>query len=231
MEFLAVLVIVSILLAVLLPSVARSRESGQRLACLNNVRQLALGSILFSEEDLDGSYVGSKYGDNDLNWLYFKQVPRLSSFICPSTHNWIRPESRGKNLHQEEYLVDLADSALYNDAPGVSYRVLPYFGRKDLGTATAKTQLSVPTYAHENSAFGMKGWIPGPSQVWLFADADKTRPGVAGALPNWPDKSDNHGEVGGNVSFCDGHAEFIRQREYFYRYELSQDEGLARPKP
>jgi len=231
MEFLAVLVIVSILLAVLLPTISRSRESGQRLACLNNVRQLALGSILYSEEDIEGSYVGSKYGENDLNWLYFKQVPKLSAFLCPSTRNSIRPDSRGKNLHQEEYLVDLADTALYTDTPGVSYRVLPYFGRKAQGVATAKTQLSVPTYTHANSTFGMKGWMPGPSQVWLYVDADKNRPGVKGSLPNWPDNGDNHGVVGGNVAFCDGHAEFIRQREYFYRFELSQDEGLARPNP
>ena len=224
MELLTVILIVGALLAVLLPALSRTRERGQRLACLINVQQLALGSILYADEDPDGNFIGAQIKDTDLNWLYRKQVPELRTYACPSTRNRVRPEAV---VSSSRVLVDLIDTATYTESVGISYRVIPSFGRP--GAAVAKTQASVLNYAHQRSAFGMKGWIPGPSQVWLYADSDKRRPGVAGSIANWPDASDNHAATGGNVGFSDGHAEFVPQRDYFYRYELSQDEGYMKP--
>jgi prepilin-type processing-associated H-X9-DG protein len=40
----------------------------------------------------------------------------------------------------------------------------------------------------------------------MFLDGDD---GYLGTRNNIPDPIDNHGADGGNVSFCDGHAEFV----------------------
>jgi prepilin-type processing-associated H-X9-DG protein len=51
--------------------------------------------------------------------------------------------------------------------------------------------------------------IPGPSRAWLFLDGDD---GFLGSRNNIPDPIDNHGADGGNISFCDGHVEFVSGR-------------------
>jgi prepilin-type processing-associated H-X9-DG protein len=43
----------------------------------------------------------------------------------------------------------------------------------------------------------------------MFLDGDS---GYAGTRNNIPDPIDNHGSAGGNVSFCDGHVQFISAR-------------------
>jgi len=53
-------------------------------------------------------------------------------------------------------------------------------------------------------------WHPSePGRACLFLDGDS---GYAGTRNNIPDPVDNHGVDGGNVSFCDGHAEFVSAR-------------------
>jgi prepilin-type processing-associated H-X9-DG protein len=42
---------------------------------------------------------------------------------------------------------------------------------------------------------------------------------------NWPNPYNGHGAEGGNVSFADGHAEWIGKAKWNYRYEFSEDEG------
>ena len=55
-----------------------------------------------------------------------------------------------------------------------------------------------------------------PSEVLLTLDSDQDhlltqQRNYPGALNNWPEKHNNHGEDGVNIGFCDGHVEFIRR--------------------
>ena len=50
-ELLVVIAIIAILAGMLLPSLARAKEAGRRIACLNNMRQIGLSLIMYTDEN------------------------------------------------------------------------------------------------------------------------------------------------------------------------------------
>jgi prepilin-type N-terminal cleavage/methylation domain-containing protein/prepilin-type processing-associated H-X9-DG protein len=178
-ELLVVIAILGLLGALLAPALQSARGQTRRIYCLNNVRQLAMGSISYADEDPKGAFTPQADAeDRSLNWIYPALIPSLPTFLCPATRNRIQPDQRGVYSRTgEEGLTDLFTLAC--------------------GKSKAR----------------------GPSQIWLFQDFN-----MSGFI-HYPDADDNHGSDGGTIAFCDGHAEWIRQKDYVYRYELSRDDN------
>jgi prepilin-type N-terminal cleavage/methylation domain-containing protein/prepilin-type processing-associated H-X9-DG protein len=226
-ELLVVIAIIAILASMLLPALAKSKEQARRIQCINNEKQMTLGSIMYSDDFTAGWFsLTSTDGDDDQGWLYPTYVNNVNSFICPDTQNFIRTTqtvNTVKYINNVKYdyteLSDLSHHALNKQLnPGSSYELFGWWGYSPGSTtfpSTIKSKANVIswTYHWYSSYSFLKGSYlgtgAGASRACLYLDEDD---GYLGSRNNIPDPIDNHGAAGGTVSFCDGHVEFVSAR-------------------
>jgi prepilin-type N-terminal cleavage/methylation domain-containing protein/prepilin-type processing-associated H-X9-DG protein len=98
-ELLVVIAIIAILAAILFPVFARAREKARQASCLSNVKQLALGVMMY-KSDYDSRYP-SVYDDGLGGWQVgrriiwadkiYPYVKNRELFLCPSNDGSIAP--------------------------------------------------------------------------------------------------------------------------------------------
>jgi len=94
-ELLVVIAIIGILAALLIPALVGAKDRARRIGCLNNEKQMGMGSQMFAEDDSLHAFSGTfNYGDDDMNWLYPNYVSSLKSYSCPATKNEVRSDTK-----------------------------------------------------------------------------------------------------------------------------------------
>jgi prepilin-type N-terminal cleavage/methylation domain-containing protein/prepilin-type processing-associated H-X9-DG protein len=193
LELLSVLALIGILAAVLLPALARSRETARRASCMNNLAQLGTAFWLYAEEHSGVFPWSGGNGDAEcLRVLHGSYVPEVQSFRCPSDPDWEPPKdwSAGEAM---EVGLGLDEAFSYRS----SYDYLGVYTLEPLTAPPPPRPLPKVPLMWD---IGTTPDLPESAQSLMNITAAVTR--------------SNHVPGGSNVLWMDGSVSFVRVRDF-----------------
>jgi prepilin-type N-terminal cleavage/methylation domain-containing protein/prepilin-type processing-associated H-X9-DG protein len=95
-ELLVVISIIALLLSILMPALNKVRESGRRVVCASNIKQIGFGLMLYAQ---DNKGYGVNWAAGDRHWLY-----RLSGYLgSNASYSYSKTDKEWNNSQSRKY--------------------------------------------------------------------------------------------------------------------------------
>lgn len=212
-ELLVVIGITALLISILLPVLSRVRSAAQSTACQSLLRQYAMASIMYCNDNKDvavDSYRFLDYQAGLPRYMGSKQMPEKIA-RCPgdqSTQDMGRLGLLGANA-DPKYKLRRAD--------GSEYTVLASIGGNEnaLSASARPTSTGTAAFWVKPNKLRVPGWNPTRTMIWADWQNNPADPApkIAVVKPGGPNSIGtlcfrHHGAA--NVAFLDGHVGAMR---------------------
>ena len=209
-ELLVVIAIIALLMALLMPALERAREQAQRIICLNNLKQLTLGWILYAEDN-DGQIVNGEAGYDRTNSTG-QIIEKAWVEQCWGNYmggGRLPEEIQKERIKQGALWPYVKNVYVYRCPSGLAGEMLTYAamdGVNGQGKGRSGTKLGVHCVEnmseirrpHRRIVFIDEGWVTADSFAVVFDQEEW-----------WDDPPARHG-AGTAQSFADGHSDWIK---------------------
>ena len=223
-ELLVVIAIIAILAALLLPALSAAKERARGIQCMGNTKQLALGWVMYMNENEDHFAEYSHWVGGQMSWdsssdntnelllvgggpgnTMAKYVPSAKVYKCPSDFYQTpgNPITRVRSYAMNGALGGPGSGPTVEGTGPSTALPRKYFGSGATGMNRVATKMS-DLYV--------------PSDVFVFLDEQADSIGDAAFMlnPGWPqghefwrDLPASYHHNAGSFSFADGHSEVV----------------------
>ena len=148
-ELLVVIAIIAILAAILFPVFARAREKARQTSCLNNMKQIGLGLMMYTT-DWDDTYPLAYYYQNGVSggggyvhWsgMIAPYVKNDQLWVCNSDPNkGLEPTNPGLDFQAPK--ISYTANELLMGRPKVNFRVVPQAALEDSSSLIAIAEMT-----------------------------------------------------------------------------------------
>jgi prepilin-type N-terminal cleavage/methylation domain-containing protein/prepilin-type processing-associated H-X9-DG protein len=218
-ELLVVIAIIAILAAMLLPALARAKETGRRIVCLNNLRQVSLASQMYVNDN-QGAYPPRSSTSRWPNQLYDNYGKNLNVLLCP-TDIAVLSNPATVGLSPSNNVADAAPRSYIIN--GWNDYFAGQFGTTDWGTletnmlnANTCLKANVIVYPSGTVVLGEKQYTAGDFYMDLLENGGNDFTGIVEQgrhdnNGNTSSQTNGAGSTGGsNYAMADGSARFIK---------------------